>query len=224
MARGCRSTSDLKGTQDVSETRQWDRRDMLGGIALLALALGVPAGVVSLTGLPDDDLPTDRQRRMIAVASQHVLPRTRTPGAGDVGVGDFVILALAHGLDGTRAPAASAGTPQVARYQRHDGSLRFLEWLEDSLDIRGLGDWLARPPAEQSAALARLDAEAYTQGADKHPWRAIKSLILTGYYTSQVGGARELRYVLDPGRYDPDLPLPPHLPALSSDWSAVDFG
>lgn len=208
----------------MSEIKRWNRRDMLGGIALLALAIGMPAEIVSLNNLADDDAPTDRQRTMIASVSQHVLPRTGTPGAGDVGVGDFVILALAHGLDGTRAPAASAGTPQVARYKRQDGSLRFLEWLEDSLDTRGRGDWPARSPAEQSAALLRLDAEAFEQGADKHPWRAIKSLILTGYYTSQVGGARELRYVFDPGRFDPDLPLPPHLPALSSDWSAVDFG
>ena len=208
----------------MSETRQWNRRDMLGGIALLALAVGVPAGVVSLTGLPADDAPTDRQRAMIAAVSQHVLPRTGTPGAGDVGVGDFVILALAHGLDGTRAPAASAGTPQLARFNRPDGSLRFLDWLEDALDQRGRSDWPARGGPEQARALAALDAEAFADGNDKHPWRAIKSLILTGYYTSHVGGARELRYVLDPGRYDPDLPLPPHLPALSSDWSAVDFG
>lgn len=208
----------------MSEAKQWNRRELIGGIALLAAAIGVPAAVVSLSALSPDDAPTDRQRAIITAASQHVIPRTATPGAADVGVGDFVILALAHGLDGTRAPSGAAGMPQVARFQRPDGSLRFLDWLEDALDARGRSDWLARTPAEQSAALARLDAEAFAQGADKHPWRAIKALILTGYYTSQAGGARELRYVLDPGRYDGDVPLAPHTPAFSSDWSAVDFG
>ncbi len=98
----------------------WNRREFAGAAALLALVVGVPAGVVSFTGLDDKDAPTDRQRAMMREVAQAVLPRTGTPGAGEVGVGDFVILALAHGLDGTRAPAASAAfqrrsTPTLCR-------------------------------------------------------------------------------------------------------------
>jgi len=52
----------------------------------------------------------------------------------------------------------------------------------------------------------------------------VKGLILTGYYTSEVGGARELRYELVPGRYDPKVPITPETRAWSSDWTAVDFG
>lgn len=202
----------------------WGRRDFIGGAALFALALGIPAAAVSLSDLAEDEAPSPRARQLIRQVSQLVLPRTGTPGAGEVGVGDFVILALAHGLEGTRAPVASAGTPALARFARRDGSLRHLAWLENELDRRSGGDFLRRRTAEQLDVLSRLDAEAFVPDAGEHPWKAVKALILTGYYTSEVGGSRELRYELVPGRWDADLPLKRGEPAWSSDWTAVDFG
>lgn len=202
----------------------WNRREFFAGAALLALVVGVPVAAVRLSELPEDEAPTDRQRELMREVSQLVLPRTGTAGAGDVGVGDFVILALAHGLEGSRAPAAGAAMPQLARFRRPDGSLRQLGWLEDELDRRSRGDFLARRPADRSAILAKLDAEAFAKGVEDHPWKTVKGLILTGYYTSETGGSKELRYELVPGRWDPDLPLHPGDRAFSSDWTAVDFG
>lgn len=195
----------------------------MGGAALLALALGIPAAAVRLSDLPDEDAPSDRQRSLLREVSQLVIPRTDTPGAGDVGTGDFLALALAHGLSGSRAPVASAAMPNLMRHLRPDGSLRHVDWLEHELDRRAGGDFLA-PKADRVRALTALDAEAYAQGADDHPWRTIKTLVLTGYYTSEAGGSRELRYELVPGRWDPDLPATPQTRAFSSDWTAVDFG
>jgi hypothetical protein len=203
----------------------WDRREFLNAAALLALAIGVPAGVVGVTGLDPEEAPSDRQRAMIREVAQAVLPRTDTPGAGEVGVGDFVILALAHGLDGTRAPAASAATPYaLAQHRRSDGSLRYLEWLEAALDRAAHGDWLGKPEGRRAALLTELDGQAFAENAGEHPWKKVKGLILTGYYTSEVGGSQELRYELVPGRYDPAVPLAPGDRAWSSDWTAVEFG
>ncbi|UYY77848.1 gluconate 2-dehydrogenase subunit 3 family protein [Sphingomonas sp. R1] len=202
----------------------WSRRDFFGGAALLALAMGVPTAVVRYSDLDPSDEPSDRQRVMIAGVSQLVLPRTDTAGAGDIGVGDFVILALAHGLEGSRTPVAADAMPNLASYRRRDGSLRHLDWLETQLDQRAAGDFQKADPARRLAALQALDGEAYAEGARSHPWRTIKGLILTGYYTSEVGGSKELNYELVPGRWDPDLPLTPAMHAWSSDWTAVDFG
>ncbi|MBX3592858.1 gluconate 2-dehydrogenase subunit 3 family protein [Sphingomonas sp.] len=204
------------------------RRDVLAGAALFALVVGVPLATVRLTELAAEDRPSERQRQMIAAAAQHVIPRTDTPGAGEVGVGDFIVLALAHGLNGTREPAAggivTSGGSQVLR---RDGTLRYLAWLEAVLDRRANGDWLSKSPARRAEILAALDAEAFPQGPPPpvpSPWVALKGLILTGYYTSETGGATELRYELVPGRFDPDLPLAPGDRAWSSDWTAVEFG
>lgn len=203
----------------------WGRRDFLGGAALLALCVGVPVATVSLSKLDDSEAPTDRQRELMAEVADLVIPRNDTPGARDVGTGDFVILALAHGLSGTRAPVASGTTtPAFTPFLRRDGSLQHMAWLEQALDRAGNGDFLRRTAAERAAILGAIDAAAMARGAPWSPWVAIKGLILTGYYTSEAGGSRELQYQLVPGRFDPDLPLLPSDRAWSSDWTAVEFG
>ncbi|MGB3930431.1 MAG: gluconate 2-dehydrogenase subunit 3 family protein, partial [Sphingobium sp.] len=195
-----------------------------GAAALLAAVVGLPAAVAMLSKGDQTEAPTDRQRAMMRAVSQLVVPRTSTPGAGDVGVGDFVILALEHGLDGTRSPAASDALPPLATaHLRRDGSLRYLDWLEAELDRAANGNWLGKPEARQAALLTKLDADAYAAKSD-HPWKKVKALILTGYYTSETGGARELHYELTPGRYDPAVAIKPGDRAYSSDWTAVDFG
>lgn len=199
----------------------WDRREFLGAASLLALALGVPVTAVRLSALDPAEAPSDEQRRLLRAVSQLVIPRTGTPGAGDVGTGDFVLLALAHGLEGSRQPMTE-GAAALLPFLRTDGSLRHVDWLAAELDRRAGGRFMAA--AKPAAALATLDAEAYVDGVRTHPWRTIKALILTGYYTTEAGGARELRYELVPGRFDPDLPATPQTVAWSSDWTAVDFG
>lgn len=202
----------------------WNRREFLGAGALLALVIGVPVGVNML--MPDPgDAPTERQSEMMRLVSDIVIPRTGTAGAGEVGTGDFVILALAHGLDGTRNAAAStAVTTALPQYKRQDGTLRYIDWLEDALDRAANGDWIGKPEARRAAILSELDAEAFGKGPYESPWRKIKGLILTGYYTSQVGAASELQFDLVPGHYDPNVSLGPNARAFSSDWTAVDFG
>lgn len=203
----------------------WTRRDFMGGAALLAMALGVPVAALRLSDLDPAEAPSDRQRAMVRAVSGIVLPRTGTAGADEVGVGEFVILALAHGLEGTRKPVDAAARPELAPFLRGgDGSLRHLDWLMHTLDRSAGGDFLALSRARQAELVATLDAQGYADAAPGHPWLPVKALVLDGYYTSEEGGARELRYVHVPGRFDPDLPLRPDDRAWSSDWSAVDFG
>ena len=202
----------------------WNRRDFVGGAALLALALGIPAAAVKLSRLDPHQAPSARQLELLREVSQLVIPRTDTPGAGDVGTGEFVALALAHGLEGSRRPIDAAASPGLVAFRRSDHSLDHVAWLEHALERRGGAPFLALDAAARAAALTALDAEAYAEGVREHPWRTIKGLILTGYYTSQAGGSQELRFELVPGRWDPDLPLTPGTRAWSSDWTAVDFG
>ncbi len=204
---------------------QWSRRDLFGAVTLFALAIGVPAAVVKLSDLDEKDAPTERQRKLMREVSDLVLPDTDEPGAGKTGVGDFLIVALAHGLDGTREAVPSDNLGAIEReHLRPDGSLRYLSWLERTLDRRANGDWLRLGREQREALLAKLDAEAFAEKAGDHPWKKVKGLILLGYYTSQTGGSRELNFELVPGRFDPKVPLAPGDKAYSSDWTAVEFG
>ncbi|WP_343528832.1 gluconate 2-dehydrogenase subunit 3 family protein [Sphingomonas sp.] len=201
------------------------RREILGGAALFAMAVGIPVAAVRWTDTAE--VVTDRQRALLRDVAQRVLPRTTTPGAGEIGAHEFVILALAHGVDGTRAPAAGAALPAtITRHQRRDGTIDYLDWLEWQLDAATRGDYLAVTPARREAAVAAIDKAAFVDAAPdavESPWRKLKGLILTAYYTSEIGGSRELQYELVPGRWDADIPYIPGSRAWSSDWTAVEF-
>ena len=131
-----------------------------------------------------------------------VIPRTDTPGAVDAGVPAFVALALAHGLGGTADPDAPGAPPD------ND----YAAWLEVTVG------------ADPAATLPAIDAAAYAKGVRPSPWKVVKGLILTGYFTSEAGATQALRYELVPGRFDPDIPLRPGDTSWASDWTAVDFG
>lgn len=203
----------------------WNRRDFVGAATMLSLLTGVTSPTMLLSGCAASDAPSEAQRKLMRIVSELVLPRTGTKGAGEIGVGDFVILALAHGLDGSRTPL---NPDEAGRYAptllRSDGSLRHTDWLETELNRRAKADFQTLETTQQRALLTALDAEAFAPGARENGWRLIKGLILLGYYTSEEGAANELRYELTPGRWEPDMPLKRGDRAWSSDWTAVEFG
>lgn len=199
----------------------WQRREFVKGAALLALAYAMPAAAADPAALDPATAPSPRRVALMRSLAQIVIPRTDTPGAGDLGTGDFVLLALAHGLEGTGKPVAIL--PEFAAHRRGDGTFDHAGWIEAELDRRAGGDFLALAAPAQAEQVAALDRAGFAAPA-WHPWRAVKALILTGYYTSEAGASQELRYELIPGRWDPDLPANAETRAFSSDWTAVDFG
>ncbi|MGI4886984.1 MAG: gluconate 2-dehydrogenase subunit 3 family protein [Janthinobacterium lividum] len=73
--------------------------------------------------------------------------------------------------------------------------------------------FIACDPAERTALLTALDKEqkdyaaAHTEkGAPSHYFRMLKQLTLLGYFTSEVGATKALRYLPIPGRYDGNVP------------------
>jgi hypothetical protein len=206
----------------MADTAQagWNRREFVYAAGLLAIALGLP-GCVTATTMDPEEAPSERQLAMLREVSQIVIPATDTPGAGDAGVGAFVAMALAHGMEGSRAPLPPAAQAfGSARFLRTDGSLRYVDWLDDQL---GVG-FLAETPASRIEKVRVLDAAGYAQDAGAHPWRKLKALILLGYYTSEIGGAQELQYAPLPGRFDPAVPVRPGERAYSNEWTGVEFG
>jgi hypothetical protein len=156
---------------------------------------------------------------LLARLSDLVIPATDTPGAVAVGVPAFAELALRHGLEET-APESAA-----SRGGANDrGGLVLLDEVARDLNRLAQGFFLNLTPDRQHGVLEAYDAAAFAGDRRDHPWKKIKGLILTGYYTSEAGASRELQYELVPGRWAPNLPLPVNNRSWSSDWTAVDFG
>ena len=67
-------------------------------------------------------------------------------------------------------------------------------------------------PAERLALLTAIDKEAKTYqdartgDAPNHYFRMMKELTLLGFFTSEVGMNKALRYAETPGRFDPCVP------------------
>ena len=82
---------------------------------------------------------------------------------------------------------------------------------EDCNKQHGKG-FLACDAAERTAFLNALDKEQKAYTANKkaddpaHYFRMMKELTLLGYFTSEVGATKALRYLPVPGRYDGNVP------------------
>jgi hypothetical protein len=201
-----------------------DRRQLLGSALVVGAFAATPFWIWSRIRRGETGEATDRQLAVLARVSDIAIPDTDTPGAVATDVPAFVVLALNHGIEGTR-PSAGISQQSVPAdpAPAAPAGLYILDRLMDDLDAIG-GDWLARSPARQAAVLEMIDRDAFAPGAKDAAWTKIKSLILTGYYTSKAGATQELQYELVPGRWDPDIALPAHPRAWSSDWVAVTFG
>ena len=54
---------------------------------------------------------------------------------------------------------------------------------------------------------------AVTADVPTHYFRMMKELALLGYFTSEIGYTKAMRYVESPGRFDPCIPYTPGEPA-----------
>jgi hypothetical protein len=73
-------------------------------------------------------------------------------------------------------------------------------------DVLKLPDTIRFKPDRHRGVLEAYDAEAFGGEQGDHPWKKIKALILTGYYTSEIGITQEREYLPIPGEYDGAYP------------------
>lgn len=166
-----------------------------------AMAQGVGAFTVSDIALLDEIAET-------------ILPETSTPGAKAAKTGAFMALMVTDLYtvrnqqvfrDGMRqldeaCRAANNGVPfmQATPAQR----LTFLEAL-DREQKTAMEERANAPRCRAPAAAAPPEDEP------PHYFRMMKELALLGYFTSEIGYTRAMRYVESPGRFDPCVPHAP---------------
>ena len=142
-----------------------------------------------------------------------ILPTTSTPGAKAAQTGAFMALMVTD--------------VYVDANQRvfTDG----LRALEAACRAATGGSFMQATPAQRVALLEALDREQKTATEEQtapartrfpatpvpeaaplpHYFRMMKELALLGYFTSEIGYTKALRYIESPGRFEPDVPLAP---------------
>jgi hypothetical protein len=140
------------------------------------------------------------QNETVAAIAEMIIPRTETPGAIEAGVPAFIDL---------------IATEWFSDAQR----THFLEGLAD-VDARSHHhcnkDFVACSPDQQAKVLTELGAQMISAAAlmkaqpgfdgDPQPsvnfYQTFRSLVLTGYYTSEAGATAELHYQIIPARFE----------------------
>ena len=177
-----------------------NRRDTLRGLALAvgvastgwterALAAAAPAPALAWT----PTALTADQARLLDVVAELIIPATDTLGAREAGVPQFIDRALGDYYEKSQVE------------QLLDGLARM------DVDARAAhGDaFITLTPEQQVALLTIYDQEggiAREQG-QAHFFPALEDMVTVGYFTSEPGATRALKYEPVPGAYHGCVPL-----------------
>ncbi|HEU4375831.1 MAG TPA: gluconate 2-dehydrogenase subunit 3 family protein, partial [Telluria sp.] len=171
-----------------------NRRDLL---KCIAAATGCALiGIEGALAAPAVRSPfSARDLAMFDEISETILPRTDTPGAKDAAVGAFI----------ARYSAACYEPAQLGILKQGIGTLDAL------IRAKAGTDFLHATPAQRQALLIDIDLQARMHAKEPgqpvpHYFTLMKQLTLLGFFTSEPGSTRVLRYRPVPGKYKGIVP------------------
>jgi hypothetical protein len=172
------------------------RRDLFAGFALAAWTLPVVARAQGSGALGWTPKALNAgQARTLSAAAETIMPATDTPGAAAVGVPQFIDRALADWCRPADAARLKAG----------------LTDLDARAKAQGASSFEALAPDRRAAMLTAVEAEAVAAAKARPPqphwWPLLKELATTGYFTSEIGATKALRYDAFPKAYHGCVPL-----------------
>lgn len=130
------------------------------------------------------------QAQVLEVAVELIMPATDTPGAREAGVARFIDRALATFYDPGQVKTLVDGLDRMQA---------------DAVATWGTG-FATLDGRRQTELLTRYDTEA-TRKPLSHFFALLKQATLTGFFTSETGATRTLRYDPIPGAYRGCVPL-----------------
>ena len=144
--------------------------------------------------------------------AETILPETATPGAKAAKTGAFMALMV---TDVYTAPAQQVfrdGLRSVDETCRRTNGTAFMQataaqrlTVLEALDREQKQVMEARVPAPSN----RAPAPTSSNDEPAHYFRMMKELALLGFFTSEIGCTKALRYIESPGRFDPCAPHAP---------------
>jgi hypothetical protein len=135
------------------------------------------------------------EARTLTAACERIFPATDTPGATSVGVPQFIDRAMAGWAEADETQRLRAGLANLDAHARAQFRAPFA----------------ALPAEAQDALLMATEAEANrfatAQPPQPHWFLALRELATAGYFTSEIGATRALRYDPIPGEFRGCVPL-----------------
>jgi hypothetical protein len=180
-----------------------NRRDALSRVALL-LGGTVIGGEFFLSGCTSSDKKIGQSVDFTAddiayldEIAETILPATDTPGAKEAKVGSFMTVMVKDCYDEKNQKIFLEGMNKLNEASKKK--------------FNGNG-FMKITPEQRKELLTEIDKEAKEYAKNKkkedetHYFSQMKQLTLLGYFTSEPGATKALRYVAVPGRFDACIP------------------
>ncbi|SFO67733.1 Gluconate 2-dehydrogenase subunit 3 [Chitinophaga sp. YR627] len=180
-----------------------NRREAIRNVALL-LGSAISASTLSaLEGCnpkgPDNyALQAPETKSFLAEIAETIIPETSTPGAKAAKVDEFIVVMLND------------------CYKPEDQKvvLEGLKKIDDASQKQFKKSFVDLSAEEKTTVLTAIDKERVDynkrdnkkEGDPTHYFQILKELTLTGYFTSEPGATKALRYIPVPGKYEGCIP------------------
>lgn len=178
------------------KSRTMDRRNALKNVAVI-MGGAIVGGELFLTGCKGKNKEVNSVKELFAAEQiaymdeigETILPETSTPGAKEAKVGAFM-----------------ADMVQDC-YTPRDQKI-FVEGLKKINDVsqkqfgKSFVDCLAEQRTQLLTALDKEAKEVHRKQKGSHYFTLMKQLTLLGYFTSESGATKALRYLPIPGKYE----------------------
>lgn len=200
-----------------------DRRELLKMIAALTGGV-VIGGEVFLTGCNTNDkvisnVFSQDDILFLDEVAETILPKTKTPGAKDAAVGQFMTVMVNDCYEPKDQEVFHTGIKQLDDAAKAMHKEKFLKLSADqrkelliSLD-KEAKEFQKKKSAfdkeqndKQKAEVANGNKDFKKETMSAHYFTMMKQLTLLGYFTSKPGATEALRYIPVPGRYEGCIP------------------
>ena len=176
-----------------------NRREALSRVAIImgGTVLGAEAFLSGCTTKPTGLQFNKDDISFLNEVGEIIIPTTNTPGAKEANVGEFMSVMVRDCYEEKNQNIFMEG-------------MRALKFKEAKAKIGK--SFMEANAQERHDLIAGLNAEAKAYQtskkpeAPKHYFTMLRELTLTGFFTSEVGATKTLRYIAVPGRYDGCVP------------------
>ena len=196
-----------------------NRRDAIGRVALLMGGAVIGAdffisGCKNNSSKDVNDLFTTDHVAFLNEVADTILPTTSSPGAKAANVGQFMAVMVRDCYSPPDQKTFMEGVSKLDDASNKKFSKKFIDLAPEQRTelLIGLDKEQKDYTAQQSKAMEaeklkhKDDTKYKAPDKENHYFRMIKELTLLGYFTSEIGATKALRYVAVPGRYDGCVP------------------
>jgi len=169
-----------------------NRRDALKSMVLMMGGTMVGASVILTGCAPEDRIEglefSERDIAFLDEIGETIIPTTDTPGAKATQIGAFMVLMV----------------KDTYNKEQQEIFVEGLNNLRKEFKDQVGSDFVEASPEERTNFLNQVNQKAQAEGQQgPHYIHMLKDLTVLGYFTSEIGATKALRYVETPGRYDP---------------------